>query len=107
MDFVKEIANKGYYAGSRQIDQEVDLELYIHIEIVNGTSWLTVQRGKHRIVGQTPLIDQYCVLPFQPVGGILDDINGPDTTRRKVGGGPIGSSEETPFWAALDDPLQL
>jgi hypothetical protein len=107
MDFVKEIANKGYYAGSRQIDQEVDLELYIHIEIVNGQSWLTVQRGKHRIVGQTPLIDQYCVLPFQPVGGILDDINGPDSTRRKVGGGPIGSSDETPWYATLDDPLQL
>lgn len=106
-DFVKEVANKGYYAGSGQIDQEVDVELTIHIEIVNGESWLTTQRGKHRIVGQTPIIDQYCVLPFQPVGGIRDDINGPDTTRRKVGGGPIGSAEETPFWAALDDPLLL
>lgn len=106
-DFVKEIANKGYYAGSRQIDQEVDLELYIHIEVVNGESFLPIQRGKHRIVGQTPLIDQYCVLPFQPVGGIRDDVNGSDTTRRKVGGGPIGSGQETPFWAALEDPLQL
>lgn len=97
-NFVQEIANKGYYAGCKQIDQEVDLELYIHIEIVNGKSWLTVQRGKHRIIGQTPLVDQYCVLPFEPIGGIRDDINGPDTTRRKVGGGPIGSTDENPFW---------
>jgi hypothetical protein len=101
-DFVKQIAGKGYYAGCKQLDQEVDLELYIHIEIVNGKSWLTVQRGKHRIVGQTPLVDQFCVLPFEPIGGILDDINGADTTRLKVGGGPIGSGEETPHWGFLD-----
>lgn len=97
-NFVQTIANKGYYAGCKQIDQEVDLELYIHIEVVNGKSWLTVQRGKHRIIGQTPLVDQYCVLPFEPIGGIRDDINGPDSTRRKVGGGPIGSTDEVPFW---------
>lgn len=101
-DFVKQIAGKGYYAGCKQLDQEVDLELYIHIEIVNGKSWLTVQRGKHRIVGQTPLKDQFCVLPFEPIGGILDDINGPDTTRTQVGGGPIGSGEEKPHWGFLD-----
>lgn len=98
LNFVKQIAGKGYYAGSKQLDQEVDLELYIHIEIVNGKSWLTIQRGKHRIVGQTPLIDQFCVLPFEPIGGILDDIDGPDTTRRKVGGGMIGALDEVPAW---------
>lgn len=97
-EFVKELPGKGYFAGSGQIDQEVDGELYLHIERVNGRAYQTYQRGKHRIVGQTPPIDQYCVHLFDPLLGILDDVEGPDTTLRKVGGGPIGSGEETPFW---------
>ena len=97
-DFVKEIAGKGYYAGSKQIDQEVDAEIYIHIEKRNGKSFLTCQRGKHRIVGQTPILDQYCVLPFDPDLGILDDVLGEDTSLRRPGGGRVGSGEETPFW---------
>lgn len=98
-DLVQEVAGKGYYEGSKQLDQEVDLELHIHIVKVNGKSYLTVQRGKHRVIRQTPDIDLYCVLPFEPIGGILDDINGPDTTRRRPGGGAIGSGEAmVPFW---------
>jgi len=50
--FVKEIAGKGYTAESKQIDQVVDLELYIHIADFNKIPHLTVQRGKHR----TPII---------------------------------------------------
>ena len=100
-DFVREINGKGYYAGSTQIDQEVDLEMYIHIERVNGTSFLTVQRGKHRKIAQTPIEHQYCVLPFEDVGGIRDDLGKADTTRKKIGGGPIGSGQETPFWDYL------
>lgn len=97
-DFVKEIANKGYYSGSRQIDQEVDGELYIHIEKVNGKSYLTVQRGKHRGVGIIPDIQKYLVLPFYDIGGLRDDLNGRDSTLRKPGGGAIGSGEEIPFF---------
>lgn len=93
-DFVKEIANKGYYDSCRTIDQEVDMELYVHIVKLNGQSYLTVQRGKHRKVKITPDRDLYCVLPFNPVGGILDDYGKPDTTRRKVGGGAVGSGQE-------------
>jgi hypothetical protein len=98
LDFVKEIAGKGFYAGCQSLDNEVDLELYIHIEIVNGESFLTVQRGKHRKTVLTPMADLFCVLPFKAIGGILDDINGQDTTRKRVGGGPIGSGNEIPFW---------
>lgn len=97
-DFVKELPGKGYYDGCRTIDNEVDLEIFSHIEKSNGKAYLTLQRGKHRINGVTPAEYLYCVLPFQPDGGILDDINGPDTTRSKVGGGPIGTREEKPFW---------
>ena len=100
-DFVKEIIGKGYYRGSSQIDQVVDLEIYAHIEILNGVSYLTLQRGKHRKIKQTPFEHQYCVLAFNE-DGIPDDIRGPDTTRKKVGGGPIGSKDETPFWEPFE-----
>jgi hypothetical protein len=103
-DFVREIAGKGYYAGCQSLDNEVDLELYIHIEKANGKSYLAVQRGKHRKIKQTPIEDLYCVLPFEDIGSIRFDINGPDTTRKKIGGGPIGSGEEVPFWLATNEP---
>lgn len=96
--FVTDIANKGYYAGSRQIDQEVDLEIYIHIVKMNNASWLTTQRGKHRIPGVTKPEHLYCVMKFEDIGTIPDDINGQDRSRKKVGGGLIGTSQENPFW---------
>lgn len=49
-------------------------------------SYLTVQRGKHRILEQTPLEDRYAVLPFNGIGGLLDDVNGEDTSLTKPGG---------------------
>ena len=101
-DFVKNLVNGGYYDKCKTVDNEVDLEIFIHIEIVNGVSYLTIQRGKHRKVAQTPSEHLYCVLQFHEVGGLLDDINGPDSTRRKVGGGPIGSADEVPFWEFND-----
>lgn len=96
--FVQEIANKGYYDGCKTIDQEVDLELYIHIVKFNSRSWLTVQRGKHRLPKPTPDENNYMALLFEEIGNIRDDINGPDTTRKRVGGNPVGSSEGTQFW---------
>lgn len=97
-NFVKEIANKGYYDSCKTIDQEVDLELYIHIVKVDGKSWLTIQRGKHRLIKQTAEEFKYCVLPFEDIGDIRDDLGKADTTRKKPGGNPIGSSASTPFW---------
>ncbi len=86
-NFVQEIANKGYYDGSKQIDQEVDLELFVHIEKVKGVgSFLAIQRGKHRKISITNEADLYTVLPFHPVGGVLDDVNGEDLSMKSVGG---------------------
>jgi len=96
-DLVRELPGKGFYSGSSQIDQVVDLEIYIHIEQLNGKSYLTIQRGKHRKIKQTPFEHQYCVLEFNDYG-IPDDINGADTTRTRVGGGPKGTKDEIPFW---------
>lgn len=95
-DFVKQIANKGYYDGCKRLDQELDLELYFHIEHLNDEAFLTVQRGKHRVPTIIPEKDKHIVLKFAGKGCILDDLGKPDSTLRKVGGGAIGSSEEFP-----------
>lgn len=85
-DFVKSIVNKGYYDSCTTIDQEVDMEILIHIVKCNGRSYLTIQRGKHRKSGpQTPEKDLFCILPFFDVGAIRDDINGEDLSVSRVG----------------------
>jgi len=99
-DFVKELVGKGYYAGCKQIDQVLDLEVFFHIVKLNNVSYLTVQRGKHRKdqVEKTPDEYLYCVFRFHDIGGIPDDYGKEDTTLLKVGGGPIGSGEEIPWF---------
>ena len=98
--FVQTLVGGGYYAGSKQLDQVVDLETFQHIESLNGKKYLTFQRGKHRKdqIRMTASEYLYFVLEFHPVFGLLPDVDGPDTTRKKVGGGVIGSGEEIPFW---------
>jgi hypothetical protein len=100
LDFVKGLVGGGYYSGTKQLDQVVDGELFIHIEIVNDESYLTIQRGKHRGIDQTPIKDRFCVLKFNTPSGILDDLNLADSSRVKAGGGVIGSGAEIPFWTA-------
>lgn len=97
-DFVKEIEGKGYYDSCGTIDQEVDLEYFIHIVKVNGVSYLTVQRGKHRKVKPTADKFRYFVLPFSDVGGVRDDIHKQDSARKHAGGGVVGSADERPWW---------
>lgn len=84
-DFVKVVANKGYYADCRGLDREVDMEIYQHIVQQNGVHYLTMQRGKHRKVGITDEIDLFTVYAFDKVGDIRDDVLGEDHSRRKVG----------------------
>jgi hypothetical protein len=97
-DFVKDVANKGYSDKCRTIDNELDLEYYIHIEKVNGVSYLTFQRGKHRGVGIIPDSRKYFVLQFHDIGGVRDDLGKANTTLRKPGGGVAGSGNEIPFF---------
>lgn len=98
-DFVKLLPGMGYYAGSKQIDQEVDLEIFLHLEKLNGRTYLTIQRGKHRGVDVLPETDMYMVLPFPVKGSIPDDLGKTPIHSKKVGGGPVGSGEEVPFFA--------
>lgn len=100
-DFVKQIANKGYYDGCMRLDQEVDIEIYIHIVKINGESYLTIQRGKHRRPGLiTPDKDLYTCYKFSPIGDIRDDIMGNDMSRRAPGGGAGGEASNDEWFLA-------
>lgn len=102
-NFVKEIAEKGYYDKCRTIDNEVDLEIYIHIEKVNRKSYLTVQRGKHRGADIIDDRSKYIVLPFTNIGDIKDDINIDEISLEKPGGEPICKGGGSPFWEFDDE----
>lgn len=98
-DFVKEIANKGYYEGCRSIDHEVDLEIMIRIEKPqDGHSYLTMMRGKHRGPINTPENHLYQVYRFEKVGCIPDDIGGASHARRQVGGGTAEEGNTKPWY---------
>lgn len=98
-NFVKEIANKGYYDGCKTIDQEVDLEIYIHIVKINGESYLTIQRGKHRRMGAvTPDIDLFTCYKFEHIGNIPDDVLGVDMSRRAPGHDPSSKGGASPWY---------
>lgn len=79
-NFVKEIAGKGYTEGSKQIDQVVDLEIYIHKARINRQWCLTFQRGKHRGQGIIDDSDMYFYLNFPHKAPILENINSNDDT---------------------------
>jgi len=95
--FVSELPNKGYYAGCKQIDQEVDGELFIHIEKRQGRHWLTLQRGKHRGVPALQDKEKFIALPFPEKGPVPDDMEGERIGRRTLtsgGGDNSGSTSE-------------
>lgn len=72
--FVKDIAEKGYYEGSKQLDQEVDGEIYIHLFKHNKETFLAVQRGKHRISTILPDELKYFMFRFPKGMPIPDDL---------------------------------
>lgn len=72
---VQEIAELGFYDGIKSIDQEIDLEIFIHMFTVKGKKFLTVQRGKHRGVPDIPAEHKYFILPFMTVDStIVEDL---------------------------------
>lgn len=80
VNFVKEIKEKGYSEGSKQLDQEIDLELYIHLFNYDKTTYLSIQRGKHRIPTIIDENDKFFLLKFPSKNSpILEDINTQDS----------------------------
>jgi hypothetical protein len=101
-DLVKQLPGGGYYKGCKSLGQEPDGEFFHHIEVVNGTSYLTIHRGKHRLPTVIPDSKKYFGIPFPPSGPLLSDINKSNSAVRKLGGGAIGSGQEVPFFAYDD-----
>lgn len=73
--FVKTVNGKGYYAECKQLDHEIDVELYIHIVRHKKEYYLSVQRGKHRIPSIIPEELRYFLLKFPKGMPIPDNIN--------------------------------
>lgn len=97
-DFVKTVANRGYYDGCRRLGQEPDLEITAHIVAFKGQSFLTVQRGKHRNA-VTRQDDQYFILPFSPIGTIPWDIDKEgDVSMKVIPGLSIGAALDDDVW---------
>ena len=82
--FVEEIANRGYWDSCGVIDQEVDIEFYLHKVLKDGVYYLNIGIGKHRRVGITPDKYKNIYIQFHDVAALPDDVNGTDTTLRKL-----------------------
>ena len=63
-------------SGSSEVARNADLEISVYIEKDHKKQpWLTVQRGKHRYVDDTPEKHKYFAYKFDKDIGIPDDIN--------------------------------
>lgn len=97
-EFVKEIAEKGYYSGTKQLDQEVDLELYLHLFKSNKETYISVQRGKHRIPSILSDESKYFLLKFPKEMPIPENINDlQHTVLRKVPSRAISNTSDDLF----------
>lgn len=103
MDFARKVAGGGYTSGSKQICQELDTEIAIHIEKVDGVSYQTFALGKRRDGEIIPDKDRHFALRFHDIGGIPPDIGGVDTTLPKPGAlsqAQVEAGGEQPFFLA-------
>lgn len=82
---VKEISERGYHSGSKQLDQEMDVELYLHLFKHQRDTFLAVQRGKHKLPSILPDDLKYFLMRFPKHGmPIPDDITGESIAYRKL-----------------------
>lgn len=95
-NFVKHVTGRGYYDGCSRLEQELDLEISLHIVEVNGEKYLTMQRGKHRGI-VTPTSHLYTVYKFEEFGGLPMDVTGEDLSRKSIGGDTMADGG-APAW---------
>lgn len=92
--FVNAVSEKGYYEKSKSIDTVVDLELYIHLFKHNKETFFSVGRGKHRGAPIIEDIDKYFLLKFPKAMPIPTDINGEDSSLRKLPSAASNASDD-------------
>ena len=101
--FLNEILNRAYYNECKTIAQEVDFEVNIQKQIVDGVAYLNLGRGKHRGVDNTPIQDQRCTYRFTDIG-IPDDIYTEDQSMKKPGAQTAGQGGGA-AWFQTNDQL--
>jgi len=81
LNFVKEIAGKGYSELSKRLDQIWDAGFYIHKAYINRKPVLTIGWDKHRRPGSVDDKYKYAILNFPKDRDmpIMETINNPDT----------------------------
>ena len=83
--FVNEIAEKGYTDGCKTIDQELDLEIYIHLFTHKRRKYLSVRRGKHRLPTVIADEEKYVIYRFPGLNiPVLGDLHTESTGMRKL-----------------------
>ena len=83
-NFVKEVAGKNMWDGSKRIVNEVDFEIYVDKVVAENKTWLAIQLGKLRILKPPPENEKHFYLPFSDVGYILSDLDGPKRSVRQI-----------------------
>lgn len=83
--FVEEISEKGYTADCKQVDQELDVEIYVHLFNHNKKKMLSIGRGKHRIPTVIPEEDKYFYMMFPDLNvPVLPDLGREDSSFSKL-----------------------
>lgn len=82
--YVCEVTEKGYWSGSKQLCQDIDLELHIHLFRHQKENYLAVQRGKHRIPTIVNEDAKYFLLKFPNKMPIPDDVGEADSGYSKL-----------------------
>lgn len=93
--FVNVIAEQGYYDGVKTVDQEIDLELYVHLFNHKRKKYLAIRRGKHRLPTVISEEDKFCMYQFPGLNiPILEDIDKDNTAIKTLpkGGDDGGNS---------------
>jgi hypothetical protein len=68
--------NGEHFANSIDVDREPDLTIFIHIQLNDKKQpFLTMKRGKHRHVNDTPEAHKYVAYPLTELG-LVDDVAG-------------------------------
>ena len=84
-EFLNFVAGKGMFDSNRTCDQELDLELYVHLFSYKKNKYICVKRGKHRIPTVIADEDMQFFLKFPgPNIPILPDIDSGDSSYRKL-----------------------
>ena len=76
--FIKTLPGRGLYDTCSSLDNEADAEMFFGKRVIEGRSYLEVQRGKHRTIVDTPEKHHYTVIPFSDVGILPWDVDSDD-----------------------------